>query len=1631
MNNNLLNVLNSKDRKRYNQIIQLIEQKNYDVLFDYDKDDKFGLSNQKYIDKIIDRIKKEILNNPNFLIQMNLSYYQRADYFNEIAIKSNSKIIENFIEQNIRGIDKLVSLALDNGYKPSNDYINSYLGSFSSVDVMKKLIDGGYKPTNEMMENYSYMNIFSNEELFSKALDWGFIPSLNFLSKTKVLNNSNLVDKILDTIELTPEVINSQIFFGNEKAQKKIISENPNLILDLNSSSSAFEQFWIEAFKQGYVPEEILTNYSITGNFLLFSKLIKQKPELVKYCQISEKAKREQIDELALCMGYVPTIDDLKNNEYIKKSPKLMQALIFRRPEAIKYIETRPLNGDYILDIPQNDFFDLVRLSLDNGYIPTLEDIENNPRLADSFDIMKILIQENPELINLIRDETTNKEELLKIAIENGFNGTITNQYRGTGNGENSNINELLYTETAIMYQLEHGQKLYSNVQYGNNYSVNFYNYLINKGYKTNDIINFFTGNFSAMKEIISKNPQYITRLSKNLSRKEIDELGLLSIQRGYIPKFEDEIFGYGSEIAKIMVKKYPSYLEKVKLLDGVINSKPCEAYNEICKISTEAGFLPNVEKMGNGYGGSTTTVYNSSYDIMKKAIPLKPDLIESCDVANKEQYDELCRLALTCGYEVTSEYALTHWGSKMCSNYDIMARYIANHPTFILNVEITNSNEMQNLINIALKNGLELNRLNQNQLLQLFLSVDENKWANYLDSYTIDSLKKAKKLYTNNDEISKTANPKFLSNDIASHFTKIQFEILSCYPKLQEKIINLSHNNQKAQMIYELVDKYKDNLEWIPILEKALDNVNSSEYENLLSSINNKELSLEDKDNLMQLLMTNNHLDISSIEELKNIDTVRENYIKMLIERNTLGSLKTAYFEKTFGIDLSTAINLVNLYGKSLESNTINSLDEKSRVEFNLLENMKKIINLNNIEILKYYVENVNPEFIVKPDLMVTYEARLKYLFTQEFNKSFTKPLKEDKVASDIKGEQDLDIYLAAGRDGKKNCRMMITSIGAYTNMNEPDDYYASWNVDKISSHGCCCSYIGEKNLGTAEVKYCCLGFTDYELGSLQLSGPYDLCSMSKEDSYQISSMYSSMFLLPDDVLGNTRHTHNETVWERRSISSNEMFKKQPSYIVYFVDNFEDRLTDEESKRQWESVRKAALNFSTEENGNKKALPIMVVEREKIAKSQLDIIQNKLNEFKTTLDSKLIKDIVSDYESNYAGNRQYHLNISEKYFPKHEQLSNSVVGKIIGTIEKIYTTEPNIAIDCIYELEKAVKNEQKKYNNTQHGTEQSIPSFNIEEALIDINKLKSNFKISMDSTLVMINNCEGNERQFEQSDISNMDQTILNNQLSSYEVIKSLNDNGIFPNLVMLENEIKEENINSKLKVHSQRHIKNVLLYSSLIGQSVVKDKHDLDLIMLAAKYHDIGRKTDAHEEHAEESSKIAVDKLKDKCSTEDLSIIKTIIEFHEIPTNVDNVDELFVEMARKNGIADEQMTKVKQMVEVLKDADALDRTRFINKARLNPNFLHYDVSKQLVKFASSLQETYAIHDLKEFNCDESIDVLLQNYTPQEVLRTIRHSTRSLPKEDIQNFIKSWVNSDIERTEEFETMLSENSIKK
>ena len=119
----------------------------------------------------------------------------------------------------------------------------------------------------------------------------------------------------------------------------------------------------------------------------------------------------------------------------------------------------------------------------------------------------------------------------------------------------------------------------------------------------------------------------------------------------------------------------------------------------------------------------------------MKKVIPLEPSLIEKCKVKDKEKYDELCNLALACGYEVkvVAQY------SMMCSNYELMKRYVAIEPSFLKYIEISDSDEILNLIDIAIKSGLPEKELVKCDFLKLFLQVDESKWSNYFEYDTID----------------------------------------------------------------------------------------------------------------------------------------------------------------------------------------------------------------------------------------------------------------------------------------------------------------------------------------------------------------------------------------------------------------------------------------------------------------------------------------------------------------------------------------------------------------------------------------------------------------------------------------------------------------------------------------------------------------------------------------------------------------------------------------------------------------------------------------------------------------------------------------------------------------------------
>ena len=256
-----------------------------------------------------------------------------------------------------------------------------------------------------------------------------------------------------------------------------------------------------------------------------------------------------------------------------------------------------------------------------------------------------------------------------------------------------------------------------------------------------------------------------------------------------------------------------------------------------------------------------------------------------------------------------------------------------------------------------------------------------------------------------------------------------------------------------------------------------------------------------------------------------------------------------------------------------------------------------------------------------------------------------------------------------------------------------------------------------------------------------------------------------------------------------------------------------------------------------------------------------------------------------------------------------------------------------------------------------------------------------------------ILNNINSESIQYFKSDYKYLDNNLRSNQKTPEEILETLETNDYIDKLLTLEQEVYEEELNKDLKIHGQRHILNVILFSAILGIKLLS-KEDIKLLLYAAKYHDSGRISEDDDEHAHESRVIAKQRLQNKVPQKDLSIIMTAIEYHEVPRRTSYEEKYFETLAKHNGITEEELERTRKISEILKDADALDRTRFVNRARLDNRYLYYDYSKELIKFAADLQEEYAKEDLKNYDYDEED---LNDNTPQELLRKIRKNIRTL----------------------------------
>ncbi len=618
------------------------------------------------------------------------------------------------------------------------------------------------------------------------------------------------------------------------------------------------------------------------------------------------------------------------------------------------------------------------------------------------------------------------------------------------------------------------------------------------------------------------------------------------------------------------------------------------------------------------------------------------------------------------------------------------------------------------------------------------------------IDSFITDEQEKElyMQLRETNVDIDETLNIELLSAKY-SFFGGLLGSIVTDI-EVQQRIISLSDG--RLELFKQLFDKIKDEVSNpIPIITSVLKDLGTSphicryndcnRYQSLNSLIEEHlkhggSLSESDKEKLLFLYTSNNTNFI--VETLDDLTSFGEKSSKSIIkidemvdkERKAslknIANIKNALLWKSYGIGLRDAETIIKRYkAKGVE------VTDENRETMQLYLCLCEIVSENDaeklIKIFDEFSEQKETSFNYMSPLVI--EDELKNMFLQEFNKVTYKT--DNQLPTNIDGIQ---VY-NAGTDFK----MIMTSVGAYQGKMTVNNYYEYWNSPHIRSHGNCCSLIANNNLSTAEIKNICLGFSNFNSGTLLRAANYDLNSTKHSRELDFLRVRET-FMLPNDLINSTRSTYNELVYERRELSDGSANnKKNPDYIVFFeefdgenIENLTDediqKETDEEKrkllqmqKRLWKETKKAAIDFSrTDENGKVSPLPIVKINREECAKSEMKKIQESFSNYLETSNPSLLSDIIVQFENNRIGNRFPHDHIRETYFPRGsiEKMLNQIIDHMKGIEDK------SLRCDNINTMEKLISTESKNWKEGSQ-TFKQLEGFNHSQYLQELKEIR------------------------------------------------------------------------------------------------------------------------------------------------------------------------------------------------------------------------------------------------------------------------------------------------------------------
>lgn len=921
-----------------------------------------------------------------------------------------------------------------------------------------------------------------------------------------------------------------------------------------------------------------------------------------------------------------------------------------------------------------------------------------------------------------------------------------------------------------------------------------------------------------------------------------------------------------------------------------------------------------------------------------------------------------------------------------------------------ILDNEITNSekgiinenqfkqyeNELNELLSLKLgvASKTELYGLNASYLMISEESIPEDIKKKFYDiiSNTIPNLKNENnekvigilsKMFDSNNELFVTLDKRFIESDkYLEVFGMEKFEILALYPDIQKQILTL--NEKQLSLVVNMIDYIIKNQneqesefeDWIPITDKILNSFNNDNFYEIFENIQKIGFDKLNKKNIQNLYAViskeKNYFNINTLDDLQNYEKIKQKIcesilysvqdiknlpkdIRILTETNRK---KFAILQLKYGIDLVEARTLIEKYGYDFSNEMIQ--DEL----FLVLKEIKEIVeNEDFTETVSFNEKSIN--FL---NIESTLREKIKRIYQDKLYSVEEHAKDEINDFDSTYNGKKVKVYQV-----KKDFNMIIHALGAYSGNKKIRNYRDEWNIAKMRYHGICTSYIGNNLIATARVKDVIYGFDSIEETPLLLAAPWDIGSNGANQKFATANMKEHIkFLNPKMQVNCTRHTHNELVFDRRNFKKGEISQKmQPSYIVYIPEYLQGKSSQEideillnnnsneimqefmEQDELWEKTKKAASQFD---------VPIVIIDRLHYAQQEKEKIEGNLKAFEETHDPKLLNTIITEFENNRTGYREYHEAICNKFFS--DKVMNTYLKRIVQAIEK---GESNLRLQFsnYEELTRLISRELENRNLFSKTQDDKIEKY-WNEKLQDIESQKNS----------VARKCQG----LEEKDNSHELEFIIN----MFKTTNVFKEEIKFIKKETYEQiqDMKELNLYDGKLIHSDRHIQDVMLFSGILGEQFGLTSRQQMLLLEAAKFHDAGRINDGDKNHAIASAIIAGDKLKRIYSAKDLKIIQIAIEYHEeLEKDKGKLDKVKLqELFDKYELNEENYDETTKIAEILKDADALDRTRFVEGGRLKEDYLHSDKSKGLVKFATALNEEYArqdIEDMLEINID------------------------------------------------------------